>query len=190
MGSYQVVCLSFVWWSQFAFGSSYPMEVPDSERSVLEDSDTRRSVIEKNMKGKPSLSHRTTTAAKKKKLKKVGTTANMAVAQAMGSLGNAWMVDDCVYAPERILVYRLVNFTNGRWGDGLLPELERKNSDDAALNTALVTLLDQPWRSCPIRQGVVREMGPINGHMHGWSALRKLLAQRILLRALHSRNDT
>lgn len=124
---------------------------------------------------------------------KKATSVDAAVAQAMGSLGNAWLVDDNLHVPERVLMYRLVSLSpDGAWKDGLLLEMARMYNDDAALHTALEALLTQPWRSDAKRTEVVREMPPITVTRDGigWAALRKLHATGRLVRVLHSHTDS
>ena len=90
------------------------------------------------------------------KAKKRGVSA--AVAQAMGSVGNAWMTDDDSKVPERVLIYRLCSLGNtGPWGDGKLLDLARAHADDAGLRTEVLALLEQPWRSDPLRAKLVQQ---------------------------------
>ena len=93
----------------------------------------------------------------KKPKKKVEVDA--AVAQAMGSLGNAWLIDDHIHAPERVLSYRLMSLSPaGPWGDGYLPKIARDTPDDAELATTLMLFLDQPWRQDKIRTRALSEL--------------------------------
>ena len=87
-----------------------------------------------------------------KKVLKANKRVDAAVLQALGSVGNASLVDEDESMPVRVLLYRLVALsTDGPWGDGLLLDLARSTTDNDELQSKIFQLMDQDWRSDPAR---------------------------------------
>lgn len=83
-----------------------------------------------------------------------------AVLQAMGDLGNAWMTDDNLTLPQRVLCYRLASLdSKSPWEDGLLLKLARSTNDDNELESNIMELLARPWKTDPIRIKTLKELG-------------------------------
>ena len=131
-----------------------------------------------------------------------------AVQQAMGSLGNAWLVDDNLRVPQRVLSYRLASLdSTSPWGDGLLLSLARSTPDDTELHAKVMALLDEPWKSDPIRQKALTDLGEpigiapssyLDAHPdsraeelpRGFELLKNLATSGRLARTLRSHTDT